>query len=69
MKNPAAMWGSFICQNISLLLIFSLPRVKRKETIKTRKPIIAAQKMGVPEDGISMIQESKKTRPYCQIKR
>jgi hypothetical protein len=49
-------------------LTFFLPRVKRKEIIKTLKPIIAVQKMGVPEEGTSM-GDVNKTRPDCQTKR
>jgi hypothetical protein len=41
-------------------LTFSLPWVKRKEIIKIQKPIIAVEKMGVTEEGISMSDESKK---------
>jgi hypothetical protein len=40
----------FISQNIPLLLTFSFLRVKRKELIKTLKPIIPKKK-GVIEEG------------------
>jgi hypothetical protein len=42
--------GFFFCQNISLLLTFSLPQVKRKEINKTQKQIIEAQKMDVTQE-------------------
>jgi hypothetical protein len=45
-------------------LTFFLTRVKRKEIIKTQKPIIAVQKMGVTEEGTSMSDENK-IRPDC----
>ena len=57
--EPLLRRGFFISQNISLLLIFFLPRVKRKEIIKTQKPITAVQKMGVTEEGSSMNDERK----------
>jgi len=40
-------------------LTFFLTRVKRKEIIKSHQPIIAAQKIGVYEEGNSMSDENK----------
>lgn len=57
--EPLLRRGFFISQNISLLLIFSLPRVKREEIINTQKPITAVQKMGVTAEGSSMNDERK----------
>jgi hypothetical protein len=53
-RTLAEMRWFFIFQNISLLLTFFLPRVKKKKRIKTQKSIIAVEKMGVIEEGISM---------------
>jgi len=55
-RTLAEMRGFFICQNIQLLLTFSLPWVKRK---KLSKPINRSSKLGVTEEGSSMIGESK----------
>jgi hypothetical protein len=58
----------FLCLNISLLLTFFLPRVKRKEIIKTQKPIAAVQKLGVAEEGTSMNDENKNKAGLTGIK-
>jgi hypothetical protein len=43
-KQVYPVRGVIYCQNISLLLTFCLLRVKRKEIIKPKQPIIAGQK-------------------------
>jgi len=45
-------------------LTFSLRKVKKIERIKPQQPIIAGQKVGVAEEGASMIDENK-IRPDC----
>jgi len=49
LSEPSQKCGGFISQNISLLLTFFLPRVKRKEIINTQKPIVTLQKMLAPQ--------------------
>jgi len=44
--------GFFISQNISLLLTFSLPRVKKEKIIKIQKPIAAAKKWVLLRKGV-----------------
>jgi hypothetical protein len=45
-------------------LTFFFWRIKKIESIKPQQPIIAGQKVGVAEEGASMIDENK-IRPDC----
>jgi len=51
---------------LTFLLTFLLRWIKKIERIKPQQPIISLQKIGVAEEGASMIDENK-TRPDCQI--
>jgi len=48
----------------SFLLTFLLRRIKKIERIKPQQLIIAVQKIGVAEEGISM-RDKNKIRPDC----
>jgi hypothetical protein len=48
----------------AFLLTFFFLRIKKIESIKPQQPIIAVQKIGVAEEGASMIDKNK-TRPHC----